>query len=124
MTLSPPDRVPTLTEVVEPHTGTVHQRPEPPVLVHEVEVPQAALVASSAPIDEAAMAQRITDALQADIDRLVEARLRETLAPLLSQWIDDAGHLVRLELASTLRESVVRAVAGELARHRTEAPPR
>ncbi len=70
------------------------------------------------------MVQRITDAVQGDIDRLVEARLRETLAPLMSQWVDDASHLVRLELASTLRESVVRAVAAELARHRTEAPLR
>lgn len=123
MTISPPERVPTLTEVVDQQAGTVRQRPEPPVLVDELADAQPPAV-RSALFDEAALVQRITDAVQRDLDRLVEERLSAALGPLMAQWVDDAAHLVRLELASTLRESVVRAVADETGRHRNGDPPR
>jgi hypothetical protein len=45
--------------------------------------------------------------------------LRDALTPLLARATDQLAREARNELASTLRDMVERAVAQELARHRT-----
>ncbi|MDE2094333.1 MAG: hypothetical protein KGL99_03630 [Burkholderiales bacterium] len=123
----PPQRVPTLTEVVawpESATAAVRQ-------VAEVEAPalEANLVAaaSSMPratpsvaptLTEEQLVQRVLAEVQHQVDLMLEYRLREVLTPLLARAADSVIREARGELASTLRDVVARAVAHELARHR------
>ena len=123
----PPQRVPTLTEVVEIPAATP-PRDEPPIPVGETihapvtEAEVATLVAAQTaalpPLDEEQLTQRVLGELQRQIDVLLEQRLREALAPVLARLTDSLVRDVRGELASTLRELVARAVAQELSRHR------
>jgi hypothetical protein len=57
--------------------------------------------------------------VQRQIDLMLETRLRETLAPALARLTDALIRETRNELASTLRDVVVRAVSQELSRHRS-----
>jgi hypothetical protein len=121
----PPHRVPTLTEVVELPAPS---REEPPIPVGETihapvtEADVATLVAAQSAavpqLDEEQLTQRVLAELQRQIDVLLEQRLREALAPALARLTDSLLREVRVELASTLRELVARAVAQELSRHR------
>ena len=123
----PPQRVPTLTEVVE-IPAAAPPRDEPPIPVGETihapvtEAEVATLVAAQTaalpPLDEEQLTQRVLGELQRQIDVLLEQRLREALAPVLARLTDSLVRDVRGELASTLRELVARAVAQELSRHR------
>ena len=122
----PPQRVPTLTEVVE--IPAAPPRDEPPIPVGETihapvtEAEVATLVAAQTaalpPLDEEQLTQRVLGELQRQIDVLLEQRMREALAPVLARLTDSLVRDVRGELASTLRELVARAVAQELSRHR------
>ena len=114
----PPGRVPTLTEVVAwpdaaaaPEAAAV--APAPPTLppAAPIALPQSALT-------EAQLNERVLADVQRQIDLMLDYRLREVLTPLLSRMADNLVRDVRIELASTLREVVARAVAQELARHR------
>jgi hypothetical protein len=137
----PPARVPTLTEVIElsqtqpleadesleevagadaateavgadlPTGQEVDSRVQPPR--------SPAHVAVLPPISEEQLIQRVMAELQRQIDLMLEYRLREALAPLLSRAADSLVREARSELASTLRDVVARAVAQEIARHRT-----
>ena len=123
----PPQRVPTLTEVVETPAATP-PRDEPPIPVGETihapvtEAEVATLVAAQTaalpPLDEEQLTQRVLSELQRQIDVLLEQRLREALASVLARLTDSLVRDLRGELASTLRELVARAVAQELSRHR------
>jgi hypothetical protein len=107
----PPQRVPTLTEVV-----ALPDAPAPDAALPEA--PVAAVEFSSAlPAEEQITRQVLAD-LQRQIDLLLDYRLREMLAPLLARATDGLIRDARTELASTLRDVVARAVAQEISRHR------
>lgn len=113
----PPTRVPTLTEVVA--------LPETPPAAGVVGVPAPAPVAAppvpAAParaLDEDELVQRVLADVQRQVELMLEVKLREALAPVLTRATDALMREARNELASTLREVVARAVAQELARHR------
>jgi hypothetical protein len=110
---APPQRVPTLTEVVQ-------LAPPKPVQTLSQAAPAPEVVARpGAPtFDEAAVAQRVMEEVQRQVDLMLEYRLREALGPLLARLSDTLIREARDELASTLREIVARAVAQEVQRHR------
>lgn len=109
-----PNEVPTLTEVVRPVRPAI-----------EV-APPAGLPLPAVPVEEplpAETEERIaTDVLhdvQRQVDRMLEFRLRESLAPVLGRLADQLVHEVREEVLSTLRDVIRRAVAQELSRRRS-----
>lgn len=120
----PPGTIPTLTEVVP--------WPEAPPAV-----PATALAASSeagslaglapataapaaaeagASVSEAQLAQRVLADLQKQVDLMLEVRLREALAPILTRAGDAIVRDARKELTAALHDVVARAVARELGR--------
>lgn len=123
----PPERVPTLTEVVAwPETQSAQVLPEP-ISQHgalEADVIERAPAGANAPaplarISEEQIVDRVMADLQRQIDLMLEQRLREILTPILTRAADSVIRDARGELASTLRDVVARAVAQELTRHRT-----
>ncbi len=70
-------------------------------------------------VNEDQITQRVLAELERQVDLMLEYRLREVLTPLLTRATDGLIRDARTELASTLRDVVARAVAQELARHRT-----
>ena len=139
----PPQRVPTLTEVVEP----VFRAPPPaepmvepmaePMLSeptfdppfeparahdsHDAHDPQAGAAPGAADvhgIDENQLIERVLSDLQRQVELMLEYRLREVLTPAISRATEALMRDARVELASTLRDVVARAVAQELSRHR------
>lgn len=117
----PPDRVPTLTEVVAwPDPAAPAEPPGAPVSVAAGgETPSAAPAPAPMPLDEEHLTQRVLIDLQRQMDLMLDYRLREVLTPLLARAADGIVREARSELASTLRDVVARAVAQELARHRS-----
>jgi hypothetical protein len=131
---TPPRRVPILTEVV------LFSEPEPIDIPIEEPAPLAAPAAApasasasapataiaSAPAADAALPvnveeqliERVLADLQRQVDLMLEYRLREILAPILSRATEALIRDSRQQLASTLRDVVARAVAQELSRHR------
>ena len=96
-----------------------------PVAAHDAATAEAALsrhevvVDLSPEIDEDELVRRITGDVQKQIDLMFEYRLREALVPTLARISDMLIRETRLELALTLRDVVARAVAQEVARHRS-----
>jgi hypothetical protein len=123
-----PRSVPILTEVVllaEP--GAIDIPIEPPealvdeVVAHEVQdaPPPAPVAAPELPGNiEEQLIERVWADLQRQVDLMLEYRLREVLAPILSRATEAVVRDSRQQLASTLRDVVARAVAQELSRHR------
>lgn len=116
----PPTRVPTLTEVVAlPETPPAATGAAPPS-----PVPLATPLAPAVPaaparsLDEDELVQRVLADVQRQVELMLEVKLREALAPVLTRATDALMREARNELASTLRDVVARAVAQELARHR------
>ncbi len=111
---APHRRVPILTEVV--------RLPEPEPVDIPIDEPQAPVMPTAAialaPNIEEQLIERIWADLQRQVDLMLEYRLRETLAPILSRATDAVIRDTRQQLASTLRDVVARAVAQELSRHR------
>jgi hypothetical protein len=106
----PPDRVPKLTEVVDVSATQAQS----------IAARLAAQRASKEPdLAEEDLVQRVLLDVQRQIDLMLETRLRETLAPALARLTDALIRETRNELASTLRDVVVRAVSQELSRHRS-----
>ena len=105
----PPDRVPTLTEVVAWPESAAPSTP----------AAGDAAPAAPASFNEEQLTQRVLIDLQRQMDLMLDYRLREVLTPLLARAADAIVREARGELASTLRDLVERAVAQELARHRT-----
>jgi hypothetical protein len=148
----PPQRVPTLTEVVEPvfrplpaeaHVEPVpepsfgstaehaaaHDRlaPHDPHSAHEshdshdaddAHAGQARGPGEAHGIDENQLIERVLSDLQRQVELMLEYRLREVLTPALTRATEALMRDARVELASTLRDVVARAVAQELSRHR------
>ncbi|MEO6031269.1 MAG: hypothetical protein ABIP61_05100 [Burkholderiaceae bacterium] len=120
---NPPQRVPTLTEVVEWRGATATPpsavaMPAAPGSSAPEAAPTSERVSASASITHEALVQSVLSDLQRQLDLMLEYRLREALAPLLARATDQLARDARNELASTLRDMVERAVAQELARHR------
>ena len=123
-----PRSVPILTEVVllsEP--GAIDIPIEPPsapldeVVAHETQdaPPPAPLAPPELPGNiEEQLIERVWADLQRQVDLMLEYRLREVLAPILSRATEAVVRDSRQQLASTLRDVVARAVAQELSRHR------
>lgn len=65
------------------------------------------------------LAKRVIGDLQRQIDLMLDVRLKEALAPILTRATDALVRDVRNQLATTLRDVVTRAVAKEMSR-----PPR
>jgi hypothetical protein len=112
----PPTRVPTLTEVVRlpvpaPPPESMIARPPPAAAFAERR-------ADWPPLNEEQVVQRVLVDLQRQIDLMLEVKLREVLAPVLTRATDAMLREARAELASTLRDVVARAVTQELSRHR------
>lgn len=118
----PPDRVPTLTEVVawpQAPAPAEARLPRPAVEGRPVE---ADMLTSSMPPLRAAedqMIQQVLVEMQRQVELMLDYRLREVLTPLLARAADGIVREARVELASTLHDVVARAVAQELKRHRT-----
>lgn len=108
----PPDRVPTLTEVVAWPEGAAAMAPA------AGEVPQASAGPTPVALTETQLTHQILADVQRQIDLMLEYRLREALAPVLARAADTLVRDARSELASNLRDVVARAVAQELSRHR------
>jgi len=127
----PPARVPTLTEVVRmPEAGSAIATELPAGREEIAEDGSLAWVPTApAPFverranppaerDEEQIVERVLDDVQRQIDLMLEVRLREVLAPIVTRATDTMLREARNELASTLRDVVSRAVAQELSRHR------
>lgn len=118
----PPASVPTLTEVIDlaaPHGGREATPPESRYSGPERRtLPIYIGPERRAPLEEAQLTQRVLNDLQRQVDQMLEYRIRETLAPVLQRAADAVVRDARLDLASTLRELVARAVAEEMSRHR------
>jgi hypothetical protein len=108
-----PQRVPTLTEVVQLPQGVPIQGTDAERLLT-----LPATVHAPAPIDEAALCQRVLLDVQRQVDLMLEYRLREALAPMLGRLAETLVREARDELALTLRDVVARAVNQEVARNR------
>lgn len=113
------DRVPTLTEVVE--WSTVE-----PEVVRRIPAPLLVPVASeSSPVQELARIQlqatelsaNLLFELEASVGLALEARLRQTLAPILAQAAEVMIHQAQKELSTTLRQLVDEAVTRAIERH-------
>ncbi len=112
----PPQRVPTLTEVVRDVPAAAPAPQEAPLRV-ESDLASAPLLASAL-VQEARIAEQVLVRLQPQIDVLFEHRMRDALAPALNRLTTALADDARKQLATVLREIVARAVAEEVARHR------
>lgn len=115
----PPQRVPTLTEVIsdlpaQPTAPAAPAEPQPP---REAQLAPDALLAEVW-LQESRIAARVIERLQPRIDVLFEHRLREALAPMVTRVCQAVADEARKELAHRLREAVEQAVNEELGRHR------
>lgn len=121
----PPERLPTLTEVIEGAARDAAAATAPGVGLpaDEADAGTGRVVApgppeAGPPLNEARIVSQVMLDLQRRIDLMLEYRLREALAPALARAADQLIQEARAELAETLRDVVARAVAQEVARHR------
>ena len=121
---TPPQRVPILTEVVlmgDPEAVDIPIEPPPPA-VHVEPAANSPLSQDAEErleaLAEEQLVERVWADLQRQVDLMLEYRVRETLAPILTRATEAVVRESRQQLASTLRDVVARAVAQELARHR------
>ena len=73
-------------------------------------------------VDEAQVMRRVLSELQKQVDLVLEVRLRELLAPVLSRAADALIRDARKELTTAMRDAVSRAIAQELARRQERDP--
>ena len=105
-------------EITPPAPAAVSEpavNPSPPALPIAPALPPRATLG----VDEAAMAQRVLNEVQRQIDGMLEYRLREALTPILARTSEALVRELRQELSKTMRDVVSRAVAQEVARQRT-----
>ena len=118
----PPQRVPTLTEVVAwPRSAPDAPAAQPPLPGMDWGSAEADVLTSPMPplrLAEEKMVDALLAEVQQQVELMLEYRLREVLTPLLARACDGIVRDARTELASTLRDVVARAVAQELSRHR------
>jgi hypothetical protein len=121
----PPAHLPVLTEVLEVPLPAHHNSdplnalpeielsfpPSTPSLADEADLPPLGLV-----IDLEHMAQRVQANVQIQLEHLLEARLREAMAPLLAQQADALVQGLKVDMAQALSDMVARAVDQEITR--------
>lgn len=113
----PPQRVPTLTEVIRDLPKEPAAPAEPSAPPRDAEIVPEALLAEVW-LQESRIAAKVIERLQPRIDVLFEHRLREALAPLVARIAAAVADEARKELAHRLREAVEQAINEELGRHR------
>jgi len=119
----PPQRVPTLTEVIEipPPVEAPIAPDEAAVSPAEANVlPVEASAAATWPTEDELRSRVLADVLR-QVEVMLEHRLREALMPALIQASETMVLQARTELATALNDVVSRAVTQEMARLR---PPR
>lgn len=100
--------VPTLTEVLRLDLEPDPTAPAPPAVpAHDDTALQAAL-----------FVEPLLEGILHQLDRMLERRLRDALAPEVERLVDRVVQSARDEVAIGLRDLVERAVAQELARRR------
>jgi hypothetical protein len=131
----PPQSVPTLTEVISwpdaarPPLDDAHASADgraradtdprdPEARGHPMEQHAREPGSTSASLDEDALARRVLDDLQRQLDGVLEYRVREVLTPILERAADALVRDARRELSRSLAELVDRAVAEQLRRQR------
>lgn len=102
----PPARVPTLTEVV------VYDTDRPPGAESAAPVPRVE------PPGAAALEARLLQSVHSRVAAQLDQRLREALAPALSELVRGLAEHAQRELSALLRDELAEAVAQELARQR------
>ena len=133
------DGIPTLTEVVSwpdpagdaaadsavtaaAAGATAHAEPVPAAQAGAARPGTQQAFATAAvptPLDEKQFSQRLLAEVQRQVELMLEVRLRESLAPVLSRAADAMVREARKELTSAMREVVSRAIAEESARRRS-----
>jgi hypothetical protein len=113
----PPQRVPTLTEVIRDLPKEPAATAEPSAPPRDAEIVPEALLAEVW-LQESRIAAKVIERLQPRIDVLFEHRLRDALAPLVARISAAVADEARKELAHRLREAVEQAINEELGRHR------
>lgn len=114
--------LPTLTEVVETRAdvpmGADAVAPLPPES-WPLDA-QAATAASARNVADtgAALTMQVLDALRPRVDALLEAHLRDALAPLLTRLADSAVQSARAELSMAMHALVAQTVKEVLAQRR------
>ncbi len=120
--LPQPDRLPTLTEVVQlasdPWAAAYAASAKTGQDVETVEDTDPAQVQHAAPpappLDEDQLTRQVLAALQQRLDGLFEARLREALAPALARAADGLIRDLRPELTQVMHDMVHDAVVRAL----------
>jgi hypothetical protein len=113
----PPQRVPTLTEVIGDLPAEPAAAAEPVAPPRDAQIAPEALLAEVW-LQESRIAARVIERLQPRIDVLFEHRLREALGPMVARVCAAVADDARKELAHRLREAVEQAINEELGRHR------
>jgi hypothetical protein len=120
----PPSRVPTLTEVVEVH-GALTEEVMPAAspadagtgAVAALTAPAPTTASSPAqPVNADLLTQQVMSDMQRQIDAMLEVRLKEALAPIVTRLTDALARDARSELAKVMKEVVSRCVAEEVRR--------
>lgn len=120
--LPQPDRLPTLTEVVQlatdPWAAAFAASTKTDGNVETVEkagpVPAQTVEPAARPLDEDQITRQVLAALEQRLDGLFEARLREALAPALARAADGLIRDLRPELTQALHDMVHDAVVRAL----------
>jgi hypothetical protein len=120
----PPSRVPTLTEVVEVRVALTDEvtpaaNPNDGVTGAVTALTTAAATTVSSPqlVNADLLTQQVMAELQRQIDAMLEVRLKETLAPIVTRLTDALARDARSELAKVMKDVVSRCVAEEIRRN-------
>jgi hypothetical protein len=120
----PPPATPVMPVVAAPlhvapaANSPLAERPEDRAEAQRVEAQRAEDQRADEQQIEEQLVEDVWTDLQRQVDLMLEYRVRETLAPILTRATEAVIRESRQQLASTLRDMVARAVAQELARHR------
>jgi hypothetical protein len=119
----PPSRVPTLTEVVEVHgavtdgaTPAAASTPGVAGTASVLPVPAYGTASTTPAVDTELLTQQVMADIQRQIDAMLEVRLKEVLAPIVTRLTDALARDARAELTKVMKEVVSRCVADEVRR--------
>ena len=110
--------LPTLTEVIEVKAEPLASAAPAALAPESLPLESAGPHAADAPERPAALTKQVLEALRPRVDALLEARLREAMAPLLARCGDELQKGLRVELAAAMQALVAQAVDEALARRR------
>jgi hypothetical protein len=123
----PPSRVPTLTEVVEvqgalPDEVVPATLPTSGITSTTSALPAAAPVPVAAlqPVNSELLTQQLMADIQKQVDAMLEVRLKEALAPIVTRLTDALARDARAELTKVMKDVVSRCVADEVRRSQSK----